>query len=159
MYIYMYALQHSGIFHHLLRLWNHYWLLGRKMYKKIVLQLFFSKNVSGVLKRKTNKKFWGGGEKCSWGPEMQDDFGVFGGHVPPGGRPGSENDTLLPLIMTHDRRKLRNNPPCRSKSYRSENLGGGNGVLWSRTFYAYYVMSLIIWYNIYVMYIRLDIRY
>ena len=30
-------------------------------------------------------------------------------------RAGSENDALLPLTMTHDRRKFRNNPPWRSK--------------------------------------------
>ena len=44
---------------------------------------------------------------------------------PPGGRAGSENDTLLPLIMTHDWRKFRsvlafkNYPP-------SGNLDGGS---------------------------------
>ena len=32
-----------------------------------------------------------------------------------GGRAGSENDTLLPLTMTHDRRTFRNDPPFRSK--------------------------------------------
>ena len=48
------------------------------------LQIFFFKNVPGVLKRTQTK-----------------DFGAP--HAPPGGRGGSENDTLLPTTITHDR--------------------------------------------------------
>ena len=78
------------------------------------------RNVPGVLKLK-KKKNWGGGQKfqnffsllnfffqkCSWGSETHanknlffgggGDFGVYGApHLPPpGGRVGSENNTLV----------------------------------------------------------------
>ena len=43
-------------------------------------------------------------------------FGVFGApHAPPGGRAGSENDTLLPMTMTCDRLKFWSGPAWRSK--------------------------------------------
>ena len=50
---------------------------------------------------------------------MGGDFGVFGAPTPPpGGRAGSENDTLLPLTKTHDRPNVMVSAkivPCRSK--------------------------------------------
>ena len=47
---------------------------------------------------------WGGGAKSCFFTNLGGDFGVFGApHAPPGGRAGSENDTLLPLTMTRDR--------------------------------------------------------
>ena len=56
------------------------------------------RNVPGVLKRK-KIKFGGGGV---WG-------------APPGGRAGSENDTLLPMTMICDRLKFWRGPAWRSK--------------------------------------------
>ena len=65
--------------------------------------------------------------KCSWGSETHanknlffggegGDFGVFGApHAPPGGRAGSENNTLLPMAMTCDRLKFWSGPAWRSK--------------------------------------------
>ena len=72
-------------------------------------EIFFSlRNVPGVLKRQKKKKkklFLGGGV-----------FGVFGRPTPPpGGRAGSENDTLLPMTMTCDRLKFWSGPAWRSK--------------------------------------------
>ena len=44
------------------------------------------------------------------------DFGVLGRPTPPpGGRAGSENDTLLPMTMTCDRLKFWSGPAWRSK--------------------------------------------
>ena len=43
---------------------------------------------------------------------------------PPGGRAGSENDTLLPMAMTCDRLKFWSGPAWRSKVI-IRNLGGG----------------------------------
>ena len=41
---------------------------------------------------------------------------MFGAPTPPpGGRAGSENDTLLPMTMTCDRFKFWSGPVCRSK--------------------------------------------
>ena len=81
-------------------------------------EIFFSlRNVPGVLKRKKNNKFQsffslpkfifrGGG-------------GILGclgrSTPPPGGRAGSENDTLLPMAMTCDRLKFWSGPAWRSK--------------------------------------------
>ena len=52
--------------------------------------VFPTKNVPGVLKRMQNLFIFseGGG-----------DFGVFGAPHSPGGRAGSEKDTLLPMTM------------------------------------------------------------
>ena len=79
---------------------------------------FFSlRNVPGVLK----KKF----QKCSWGSETHaNKIFFFGGGIlgclgrptpPPGGRAGSENDTLLPMTMTCGRLKFWSGPAWRSK--------------------------------------------
>ena len=61
---------------------------------------------------KEQKKFLG-----SWNAKKGGgDFGVFGAPTPPpGGRTGSENDTLLPMTMTRDRQKFWNGPPWQSK--------------------------------------------
>ena len=73
---------------------------GRKLSNFFFTTKFiFSKNVPGVLRRQT--KFFGVGGGA--------DFG--GAPYPPGGHAGSENDALLPLIITHDRRKFWNDPP------------------------------------------------
>ena len=75
-----------------------------------VLKSFFSllkfkkKNVPGVLKR---MHFSGGGGGI---------LGCLGRPTPPpGGRAGSENDTLLPMAMTCDRLKFWSGPAWRSK--------------------------------------------
>ena len=67
---------------------------------------FFSlRNVPGVLKRKKKKKKFGGGI-----------LGCLGRPTPPpGGRAGSENNTLLPMTMTCDRLKFWSGPAWRSK--------------------------------------------
>ena len=77
------------------------------------------RNVPGVL----NFFF----QKCSWGSETHANkklfFGGGGGILgclgrptpPPGGRAGSENDTLLPMAMTCDRLKFWSGPAWRSK--------------------------------------------
>ena len=57
------------------------------------------RNVPGVLERKKKKK--------------NNVWGVWG--APPGGRAGSENDTLLPMTMTCDRLKFWSGPAWRSK--------------------------------------------
>ena len=89
------------------------------------------RNVPGVLKR------GGGGRKiavffptkifpkCSWGSETHANKNLFfGGGIlgclgrptpPPGGRAGSENDTLLPMAMTCDRLKVWSGPAWQSK--------------------------------------------
>ena len=78
------------------------------------LKCFFSllicfKNVPGVLKRTHTFFFWGGG----W---------ILGCPTPPpGGRAGSENDTLLPMTMTCDRLKFWNGPAS-VKNYHPETL-------------------------------------
>ena len=64
-------------------------------------------------------------KKCSWGSKTHanknlfsggGDFGVFGGPTPPpGGRTGSENDTLLPMTMICDRLKFWSGLAWRSK--------------------------------------------
>ena len=82
--------------------------------------------------------FWGGGgekfffptkfffQKCSWGSETHANKNLFfgGGGIlgclgrptpPPGGRAGSENDTLLPMTMICDRLKFWSGPAWRSK--------------------------------------------
>ena len=62
---------------------------------------FSQKHLPGVLKRKRG----GGGEI----------LGCLGRPTPPsGGRAGSENDTLLPMIMTCDRLKFWSGPAWRS---------------------------------------------
>ena len=67
-----------------------------------LLNLIF-KNVPGVLKRMQKKKIFRGG-------------GILGRPTPPpGGRAGSENDTLLPMTMTCDRLKFWSGPAWRSK--------------------------------------------
>ena len=56
-------------------------------------------------------------QKCSWGPETHTNLFLFFWGIlgylgrptpPPGGRAGSENDTLFPLTMTRDRPKFWN---------------------------------------------------
>ena len=64
-------------------------------------------------------------KKCSWGSETHANknlfFGGGGGGVwgvwgaPPGGRAGSENNTLLPMTMTCDWLKFWSGPAWRSK--------------------------------------------
>ena len=66
-------------------------------------------------------------KKCSWGSETHANknlfFGGGGGGLgclgrptpPPGGRAGSENDTLLPMTMICDRLKFWSGPAWRSK--------------------------------------------
>ena len=80
------------------------------------------------------KKIGGGGEKFlsfffllkfSWGSETHANKNLFfGGGIlgclgrptpPPGGRAGSENNTLLPMAMTCDRLKFWSGPAWRSK--------------------------------------------
>ena len=89
---------------------------------------FFSlRNVPGVLKRKKIKKFGGGGgknfsffsllnfffQKCFRGGGILRCLGRP--TPPPGGRAGSENNTLLPMTMTCDRLKFWSGPAWRSK--------------------------------------------
>ena len=62
------------------------------------VEFFFFKNVPGVLKR------MGGILGCLGRPTP-----------PPGGRAGSENDTLLPMTMICDRLKFWSGPAWRSK--------------------------------------------
>ena len=66
-------------------------------------------------------------QKCSWGSETHANKNLFfggGGGIlgclgrptpPPGGRAGSENDTLLPMTMICDRLKFWSGPAWRSK--------------------------------------------
>ena len=64
-------------------------------------------------------------QKCSWGSETHANknlffgggfWGVWGAPTPPpGGRAGSENDTLLPMTMICDRLKFWSGPAWRSK--------------------------------------------
>ena len=66
-------------------------------------------------------------KKCSWGLKTEKKFffpysgggGILGclgrPTPPPGGRAGSENDTLLPMAMTCDRLKFWSGPAWRSK--------------------------------------------
>ena len=74
-------------------------------WKFLVTEIFFSaKTSSWGLKTLLNFFSEGG------------DFGVLGApHAPPGGRAGSENDTLLPMTMTCDRLKFWSGPAWRSK--------------------------------------------
>ena len=67
------------------------------------------------------KKF---AKKCSWGLKTHANKNLFfggGGGIlgrptpPPGGRAGSENDTLLPMTMICDRLKFWSGPAWRSK--------------------------------------------
>ena len=71
-----------------------------------------------ILTQKTKFCLGGGGE-IIFVPKkniLGGDFGEFGApHAPPGGRAGSENDTLLPMTMTCDRLKFWNGPAWRSK--------------------------------------------
>ena len=61
---------------------------------------------------------WAGA--CRWGGGI---LGCLGRPTPPpGGRAGSENDTLLPMTMTCDRLKFWSGPTWRSKSYHPETL-------------------------------------
>ena len=81
------------------------------------------RNVPGVLKRQK--------KKCSWGSETHAKKKNFGGGgilgclgrptPPPGGRAGSENDTLLPMTMICDRLKFWSGPAGQKLS--SGNLG------------------------------------
>ena len=68
---------------------------------------FFAKKCSWVLKRKKKqKKHFGGGGI----------LGCLGRPTPPpGGRAGSENNTLLPMTMTCDQLKFWSGPAWRSK--------------------------------------------
>ena len=58
-------------------------------------------------------------EKCSWGHFSGGGGGVLGclgrPTPPPGGRAGSENNTLLPMTMICDRLKFWSGPAWRSK--------------------------------------------
>ena len=63
-------------------------------------------------------------KKCSWGLKTQKKKKIGGGGIlgclgrptpPPGGRAGSENNTLLPMAMTCDRLKFWSGPAWRSK--------------------------------------------
>ena len=65
-------------------------------------------------------------QKCSWGSETHANKKLFfgGGGIlgclgrptpPPGGRAGSENNTLLPMTMICDRLKFWSGPAWRSK--------------------------------------------
>ena len=88
---------------------------------------FFSlRNVPGVLKRKKIKKiknFGGGGGEFFFPYFFSLIFRGGGGILgclgrptpPPGGRAGSENDTLRPMTMICDRLKFWSGPPWRSK--------------------------------------------
>ena len=68
---------------------------------------FFFKNVPGVLKRMQTKIYFSGGGGI---------LGCLGRPTPPpGGRAGSENDTLLPMTMICDRLKFWSGPAWRSK--------------------------------------------
>ena len=82
-------------------------VLKRQKKKKISLLNIFFKNVPGVLKRmQTTIFFFGGGGI----------LGCLGRPTPPpGGRAGSENNTLLPMTMTCDRLKFWSGPAWRSK--------------------------------------------
>ena len=92
------------------------------------------RNVPGVLKRQKKKTFLSFFsllnfvfQKCSWGSETHANKNLFfggGGGIlgclgrptpPPGGRAGSENNTLLPMTMTCDRLKFWSGPAWRSK--------------------------------------------
>ena len=86
---------------------------GRNISKFCSLQIFFPENVPGVLKRTQIFLFLGGGI-----------LGCLGRPTPaPGGRAGSENDTLLPMTMTRDRPKFWNGPSALAvKSYHPETL-------------------------------------
>ena len=77
----------------------------------------------GVVEFLTEKKC--SAKKSSWGPKTQKKKIIFrGGGIlgclgrptpPPGGRAGSENDTLLPMTMICDRLKFWSGPAWRSK--------------------------------------------
>ena len=68
---------------------------------------FVFKNVPGVLKRMQTKIYFSGGGEI---------LGCLGRPTPPpGGRAGSENDTLLPMTMICDRLKFWSGPAWRSK--------------------------------------------
>ena len=67
-------------------------------------QIFYFKNVPGVLKHMHTFFFPGGGGG-----------GLGRPRPPPGGHTGSENDTLLPMTMTCDRLKFWSGPAWRSK--------------------------------------------
>ena len=59
-------------------------------------------------------------QKSSWGSELGGGggWGCLGRPTPPpGGRAGSENDTLLPMTMTRDRPKFWNGSAWRSKVF------------------------------------------
>ena len=88
---------------------------GRKLFSHY--KIYFSKNVPGVripgVRKRKKKHFFLGGKKFWRFFPLQNteiafglflvggDFGVFGGAPrPPGGRAGSENDTLLSLTVT-----------------------------------------------------------
>ena len=84
------------------------------------------KKCSWGLKTQTKILF----QKCSWGSETHAQNNLFlgGGGIlgclgrptpPPGGRAGSENDTLLPMTMTCDRLKFWS---LAVKSYHLETL-------------------------------------
>ena len=69
----------------------------------------FFKNVPGVLKRMQTKIYFSGGGGGGI-------LGCLGRPTPPpGGRAGSENNTLLPMTMTCDRLKFWSGPAWRSK--------------------------------------------
>ena len=68
---------------------------------------FCFKNVPGVLKCMQTKIYFSGGGGI---------LGCLGRPTPPpGGRAGSENNTLLPMTMTCDRLKFWSGPAWRSK--------------------------------------------
>ena len=72
---------------------------GAKNFSFFSLLNFFFKDVPGVLKRMQTKIYFSGGGGGGI-------LGCLGRPTPPpGGRAGSENDTLLPMAMTCDRLK------------------------------------------------------
>ena len=79
---------------------------GAKNFRVFFPTKFFFKNVPGVLKRMQTKIYFSGGGI----------LGCLGRPTPPpGGRAGSENDTLLPMTMICDRLKFWSGPAWRSK--------------------------------------------
>ena len=93
----------------------------------IELKFFFAKKCSWGLKTRKKKIiiFGGGGGEKMFLKRMQTKIYFSGGGgilgclgrptPPPGGRAGSENNTLLPMTMTCDRLKFWSGPAWRSK--------------------------------------------
>ena len=99
-------------------------------WKFLVMTFFFSQKHlpgGGGERRKISKFFFPTKfkkKKCSWGSETHAKYFFSMGGIlgclgrptpPPGGRAGSENDTLLPMTMTCDRLKFWSGPAWWSK--------------------------------------------